>query len=513
MPAQFVLDYGIYLLAGLLMLAVLMTYLSHRVGFPALVLFIGLGMLFGSDVLGFIDFDSPFLARFVGVSALILILFEGGLKTDWKAVRPVALPSFVLATLGVVLTAVVLGYAAHLVLGLSLLNGMLLGAIVGSTDAAAVFAIIGPRRIRERVKITLEAESALNDPMAIFLTVLALTILSAPNPSYWQLLVFLVWQAISGIALGFGMGHLAVWIVNRFKLGEGVLYPAFFFSAAMLTYSAGSLLNGSGFLAVYLFGIIIGNSSIPYRQKVGEFHEGIAWLAQVTVFTLLGLLVFPSQLISVAVPGLILAAILTFIARPIAVAICTLGMKYSLRELTFIGWAGLRGAVPIVLATYPFLAGNEHSQLIFNTIFFIVIASTLLQGTTLTPMARLLGLELGPKYTPVHTLELTSLEQPHKVLVEMRITDRCYAFGKTLADLHLPENVHVAAISRGEGVVVPRGSTALEDGDFLFILMAPDQKQAVQALLTDGTPIESAFSEIEAKKGSTSPTEGHAGAS
>lgn len=487
MLTQASLDYGIYLIAGTLLLAFLLTRLSSKFGIPGLVLFVAIGMVLGSDISGLIYFDNPFVARLIGMLALIVILFEGGLKTEWSTVRPVLLPAGSLATLGVVGTSLVVGFAAHLVLNISLVEGMLLGAIVGSTDAAAVFSVIGQRRLKPRVKYTLEAESGMNDPMAIFLTILLLSIITAPVASAWDLIGLLVWQAATGLTIGFGMGRGTVTLVNRMRLGDGVLYPALFLTTSLVTYSVVSLVNGSGVLAVYIFAMVIGNSPIPFRHNVIRFHEGLAWLAHVSMFTILGLLVFPRQLIPVIVPGLILAITLILVARPLAVFATTPGMGFTFRERLFVSWAGLRGAVPIILATYPFLVGYEQSNLIFNTVFFVVLTSALLQGTTIPPLARRLGLELGPKRTPVHALELLSLGETNVELVEYRVTEQCAAVNRTLADLPLPEHVVVSAISRGDAMIPPRGSTQLQLGDFLFVLTPSSLVPTVQEILSSGT--------------------------
>ncbi len=505
---QVALDVAIYLVAGILMLAVLLARMSSRFGIPGLIVFLGLGILFGSDVLGIVAFDNAYLARLISTSALIIVLFEGGLKTEFTLVRKVALPSASLATLGVVVTSFIMGYAAHLVLGLPLMEGLLVGAIVGSTDAAAVFSVIGPQRIRQRVKSTLEAESGANDPMAVFLTILAINVIMGAAPSAWSLAGQLLWQGAVGLGLGVGLGRFVVWFVSRYDVGDDdSLYQAFFLGSAFLVYSMVSALNASGILAVYVYGIVVGNNAFPLSGQVVRFHEGLSWLAQVVLFALLGLLVFPNQLVDIVVPGLILAAIMILVARPPAVWLATLGMGFNTRERLFLSWAGLKGAVPVILATYPFLVNYEHSALIFNTVFFVVLVSALVQGTTIASAARLLGLDEGKAHSPVHTLELTSLRTVNTELVEYHVTQDCHAVGRMLRDLSLPKTVTVAAISRGDQVVIPRGSTSLAQGDFLFVLTPVDEVAHVQEILANGdgepdekTPDEKEFGSVEEKE-------------
>lgn len=477
-------DTGIYLLSLILLLALFLSRLSNRVGIPGLVLFIGLGMVLGSDITGWVYFDNAQVARFIGAVALIVILFEGGLQTEWASVKPALLPAGTLASLGVIGTAAILGYAAHLILDIPVIEGMLLGSIVGSTDAAAVFATLGPRRISERVKRTVEAESAMNDPMAIFLTVLLLSVMSPESPSVGSFFGLLIWQAVTGICLGLGVGIGAVKVIRHLRFGEAVLYPAFFLSVSLITFSIASLISSSGYLAVYILGIVIGNAPIPLRHSVLRFHESVSWFAHVAVFTMLGLLVFPSQLIPLIGIGILITLVLMFVARPLAVWIFTLGMRFSWREKVFISWAGLRGVVPVVLATYPFLAGYDKSDLVFNAVFFVVITSALVQGSTISPLARWLGLELGPRPEPAHTLELLTVGEAGTELVEFRIDGDTEASEKILRDLELPENVVVCAISRGDKVIAPRGTTRLQEGDFLFVLTPNDLVPDVKDIFT-----------------------------
>ncbi len=345
-----------FVLIGALLLisGVLVAKFSTRLGLPALVLFILVGMLIGSDGLGLIHFDNAETAQLIGILALVIILFEGGLQTKWSTVKSVAAPSLSLATLGVVLTSAIVGVAAMLIFDITWFEAFLFGAIVGSTDAAAVFAALKERNIKAKMGATLEAESGTNDPMAVFLTLGFIELILADDMSIFMLIPNFFWQMGVGLGLGFAIGKIASFAINRINLESSGLYPIFSVAFALLTYSVTAFIDGSGFLAVYVAALVIGNSELTYRYSIFQFNEGFAWMAQILMFIILGLLAFPGQLftLDVMAAGLFLSFILMFVARPVAVFLSTLGMKYTLKEKTFISWAGLRGAVPIVLATF-----------------------------------------------------------------------------------------------------------------------------------------------------------------
>lgn len=442
-------------------------------------------MVLGSDITGLIYFDDARLAQLVGTAALAVILFEGGLQTEWKQLRSVARPALSLATAGVLVTVLCTGLLAWWVLGVDVPMALLIGAIVGSTDAAAVFAVMADLNIRQRLKATLEAESGLNDPMAVFFTLLMLEWVQSGPPNLWQALGFLAGQMGLGLAFGVGFGKVTGWLLGRVRLAASGLYPILLLAAAIFTFAFTAWLGGSGFVAVYAYGVFLGSLELPYRQSIVRFHEGAAWLAQIGMFILLGLLVFPRQLMPIVVPGVAIAAGLMCIARPAAVWISTWGLGFTHRERAFVAWAGLRGAVPIVLATFPLLQGVPQSSLIFNVVFFVVLTSALVQGATITPLARRLGLVEAAAPARAITLELVGAEKVNVDLIEVVVPAGARVDGKRLSDLRLPEQVTVSAVLRGGRVVTPRGGTRLQGGDVLFILAAKEQTHLVRAILAE----------------------------
>jgi cell volume regulation protein A len=471
------------MLGALLVTGVVMTKVASRIGVPALVLFILVGMLLGSDIGGVIYFSDPWVAQLVGTIALVIILFDGGLQTKWKHLRRVAVPAASMATVGVAVQVGIMGILARLVLGLPWPLAIMVGAIVGSTDAAAVFAVIGNQNVPERLKATLEAESGFNDPMAVFLTVLMIEWAQHGPPNPWQAIGALAWEMAVGLAVGLLAGWLASRWVVRLRFEASGLYPILLFAFAMLTFGVTGWLHASGFLAVYVLAVYLGSVEIPYRQSVMRFHEATAWLAQMVMFILLGLLVFPRQMPAVVAPGMLLAAGLMLIARPVAVFSSTLGMGFAVRERLLLAWAGLRGAVPIVLATYPMLAGLPHSGLIFHVVFFVVLTSTAIQGALISPVAAWLGL-LGEPVPPRGiTLEFFTMEKLNAAMLEIVLPEGADVVGQTLAELPLPEHATVSALVRDGRVVAPNGDTTLHAGDTLFVLSSKGQIAAVRALL------------------------------
>jgi cell volume regulation protein A len=365
---------------------------AARVGVPSLVAFLALGMLLGSDGPGGIEFDDAELARKVGVIGLAAILYEGGLSTSWRRLRRVAVPAALLSTVGVVATAVLTGVAAYYLFDLSWLESVLLGAVVASTDAAAVFATLRYTNIRRRLARTLEAETGGNDPVAIALTIGLIDWIEKPNYTFPDLVLLVVRQLGLGLLTGVALGALAMWVFARLPHSVGAFAPVASVAAGALSFGAADVIGGSGFLAVYLVGLAVGSTPSRYRRQLVAFHEGLAFLAQVAMFIVLGLLVFPSQLGDVAWSALALTAVLLFAARPLAVVAALTHFGYPVREQLFLSWAGLRGAVPILLATFALSAEVSGSATIFNAVFFVVLVSTLAQGMTLEPFARRLGL-------------------------------------------------------------------------------------------------------------------------
>ncbi|WP_226087217.1 potassium/proton antiporter [Mesobacillus sp. S13] len=480
-------DSFILLLAFLFIVGVLTTRFSTRLGVPSLIFFIMVGMVMGSDVLGIIYFDNAGLAQMIGVIALVIILFEGGLQTDLKDVKPVIIPSLSLATVGVLITSGIVAVAAKMILGLDWLEAILFGAIVGSTDAAAVFAVLKGHNISPKLGSTLEAESGSNDPMAVFLTVAMIELITIPDASILKLIGDFFLQMGLGLILGVIFGKVAVKSLNSINLDSSGLYPVFATAFALLTYGVTTFLNGSGLLAVYIAAITIGNAEIAYRHSIFRFTEGFAWMMQILMFVILGLLVFPSELFNLAIliQGILISVILMMVARPAAVFISTIKMDYSQKERIFLSWAGLKGAVPIILATFPLLAGIEGSHQIFNVVFFVVLTSALIQGATIPMLANKLGLN-GPKKTiPMQSLELISLGKADAEMIEYEMESDSAIVGKTLMDIHFPEGTLVNAIIRHGKLIAPTGNTVIMAGDFLYILSGRKNKPKLKKLLKE----------------------------
>jgi cell volume regulation protein A len=452
---------------------------AARVGVPSLVAFLALGMLLGSDGPGGIEFDDADLARTVGVVGLAAILYEGGLSTSWRRLRRVAVPAALLSTVGVVATAVLTGAAAFYLFDLSWLESVLLGAVVASTDAAAVFATLRYTNIRRRLARTLEAETGGNDPVAIALTIGLIDWIEKPSFTFPDLVLLVVRQLGLGLLIGVALGALAMWVFARLPHSVGAFAPVASVAAATLSFGAADAIGGSGFLAVYLVGLAVGSTPSRYRRQLVAFHEGLAFVAQVAMFVVLGLLVFPSNLPAVALPGLALAALLVIVIRPVAVWISTALNEFTARERALLGWAGLRGAVPIVLATFVLSSELGTAETIFNAVFFVVVVSALLQGTTLEWTAARLGL-VDPRPTivaaPLEVDALGSLE-----LVEFDVAGDHAIAGSAVRELGLPRSTLIAGVARHGDTIPPRGTTVIEPGDRLFVL-AP---RALRAELED----------------------------
>ncbi|MFC4409673.1 potassium/proton antiporter [Chungangia koreensis] len=468
----------LFLISVMLITGVLATRFSSKLGLPALVLFMIAGMLLNN----LIYFDDVRLTQFFGTLALIIILFDGGIQTKWEKVRPIIGPATSLATIGVFITTIVTGFAATLIFDLSLLEGLLLGAIVGSTDAAAVFSVLGNKNFNKRLTATLEAESGSNDPMAVFLTVMFIEMIQIPGTSIWTAIGSLFLQMGLGLLFGFLFGKAVVWVINSIKLDISGLYPILALGAAIFTYAITDYLGGSGLLAVYVMAVFIGNSDLTYRFTILRFSEGFAWMMQIVMFTLLGLLVFPGDLLSVAWKGILVAIVLMFIARPIAVFISTMLMKFSVNDKIFISWAGLKGAVPIVLATYPMAAGIENGDLIFNTVFFIVLISALIQGSTLTWLAEKLNLT-GDDDNEYASIELIHLGSADPEIMKVTMPKSSPVIGLTLNDIELPVDTLIIGITRDKSLITPTGSTMIERKDTLYVLCDKEKRREVKAIL------------------------------
>jgi cell volume regulation protein A len=478
---MFLVDLLILLSGVLLLLGIASSKISARLGVPVLVLFLLLGMLAGSEGIGGIEFENYTLAHGIGSLALLFILFDGGLSTPLSNVRSTWKPSLVLATAGVLITALVTGWAASLILGVTLLEGMLLGSIVGSTDAAAVFAVLrsGGVMLDPKLSSTLEVESGSNDPMAIFLTVGCIEVLTGNMELGPDLLWLFVSQMAIGAVVGILTGLLAVRMVNRINLDAAGLYPVLVSAFALLGFGTAAWLGGSEFLTVYLAGIVIGNSKLVFQRGILLFHNASAWLSQILMFGVLGLLSFPSRLLGISLQGLLIGAVLIVLARPLAVLLTVVPFRFNLRELTFLSWVGLKGAVPITLATFPLLASVERAPLLFDVVFFVVVLSALVQGWSLPLVARWLKLDRPMEQKPPVTLEISSLRHVDGDIVDYTVGNDSRAAGRMVKDLALPDGVVIAIIARQQQIIPPQGRTRIEQGDHVIIVLRPGTRPLV----------------------------------
>ncbi len=486
---MFVVDQVILLTAVLLLIGTVSSKLSARLGLPVLVVFVAIGMLAGENGIGRIEFDNFVIAHAVGTVALAIILFDGGLQTRMQALRTVWKPSFLLATLGVLVTAGITGVAAARILDLPLMSGLLLGSIVASTDAAAVFSVLRSQglNLRERVAATLEIESGSNDPMAIFLTIGFLEVLSGRMEFGLGLLTLFVKQMGIGCLTGLVCGWAAVRVINRINLAAPGLYPVLAGSCGLAAFGVAAALGGSGFLAIYLAGIVLGNSRIVFQRGTFRFMDGLAWIGQIAMFVVLGLLSTPAELVPVIEPALLISAILILVARPIAVVPLLLPFRFGIREQVLISWVGLKGAVPIILATFPLMYGLPEGRLLFNVVFFVVLVSATLQGWTLPPLAARLGLQEGNTPPPSASLELLALGDMNAEIVDYALAPESLLAGRTVKELRLPDGAIIALVSRGKTLIPPRGSTRLESGDHLFVISQTADRASVDRVFSEGS--------------------------
>jgi cell volume regulation protein A len=442
-------------------------------------------MLAGSEGIGKLYFDNAQLAKSIGIVALIFIIFSGGLDTNWKDTRAVAWPGVVLSTLGVLLTAVITGLCAVYILKFSFLEGMLLGSIVSSTDAAAVFSILRSKRIslKSPLKPLLEFESGSNDPMAVFLTVSFISILTLKNMSIVSLIPRFFLDMGMGALIGYLMARFIVFFINRLKLYYEGLYPVIMISLVLLTYVIAVFLKGNGILAVYLAGLMLGQAEFPNKRMIVRFHDGLAWLMQIAMFVTLGLLVFPSHIVPLIGAGLLLTLLLMVVARPVSVFLCLLPFKISTRKKAMIAWVGLRGSVPIILATFPFMAGIAQADTIFNIVFFIVIASVLIQGTSIPIISKMLKLDAPWANRKSYPIEFEKTEGMDAELTDIIVPYNSGSAGKMIRGLNVPEKCLIMLISRNDKFIIPAGPTIIEGGDVLLVLANTEDLLAFQQAL------------------------------
>lgn len=472
------------LIAGALLVAALAASLvAGRLRLPGLVLFLGVGMLIGSDGLGWIDFDDFDLAETVGVICLALILFEGGLAAGWSEIRPVLGPAVALALPGTLITAVLTGSAAAWLFGFPLVEGLLLGSIIASTDGAAVFALLRGAGLRGRLERTLEGEAGFNDPVAVLLVLGFIEWVLHPAYGVADMAALFARQLGLGLIGGVAVGWLARAAFLRTRLASPGLYPVATLATAALAYGSAASLGGSGFLAVYLAGLALGTDELPARRTVTAFHEGLAWVAQLAMFLTLGLLVFPADLDDVAWEGTLLALVVVFVARPLAVLLTTAGAGFRRAEVVLLAWAGLRGAVPVVLAIFPVIEGVPGARRFFDVVFFAVLASTVLQGTTIDTVARRLGVVSDAPVRPPSIMEVGAVRELGADVVEHLVAPGDAAAGARLRDLGLPRDALVSLVVRGEEALLPRGSTRIEAHDRLLVLVRREIAAELPALV------------------------------
>ena len=481
------IEYVLLVGSALILASVAIAKVSDNLGVPTLLLFLGIGMLAGSEGPGGIYFADAGLAQSIGIIALVFILFAGGLDTSWQRAKPVFPQATSLATLGVFLTATLVGLFASFVLHFSLLTGMLLGAVVSSTDAAAVFSVLRSKQtsLRGNLQPLLELESGSNDPMAVFLTIGLIQLILKTETSAVSIFLHFVFQMGFGAILGLSLGKGMVVIVNRLKFSSEGIYPVFGLAFATLIYGATAAIGGSGFLAVYVAGIVVGNSEFVHKKGLLRFFDGLAWLSQITMFLTLGLLVFPSHIVPVMGIGLLISGFLMLVARPLSVFLSLSFSGFRLKERAFVSWVGLRGAVPVILATFPLLAGLPDAEMIFNVVFFIVLTSALLQGWSIPTVARILNVDAPIRKQRKYPIEFAPLEGVDTELIDLIVPFRSAVAGRPIVELGMPADSLIVLISRDKDFLVPSGGTILQEGDTVLVLVNKGNLPAVRSIFSE----------------------------
>jgi len=478
-----ILNAGNILLIGsiLLFISIVVGKAGFRFGVPALLLFLGVGMLFGTDGLG-IEFNNPQTAQFIGVIALSIILFSGGMDTSAAEIKPVMAQGVVLATAGVMLTALLTGFFIYHVTNLadsfvtlSFAESLLLASVMSSTDSASVFSILRSKRqgLKENLRPMLELESGSNDPMAYMLTILLIQVIQSGESSITNTALQFIMQMSIGAVSGYLLGRLAVYCINKLNINQS-LYPVLLLAFVFFIFSFTDLIKGNGYLAVYLAGLVVGNHKVVHKKSLTTFFDGITWLFQIVMFLTLGLLVNPAELLPIATLGILVGIFMIILARPASVLLCLLPFrKMTTKARVYVSWVGLRGAVPIIFATYPLIASIQHASLIFNVVFFITILSLVVQGTTVSFMAKILGLSTPEERKNVFNVELP--EEIKTAMSEIEVIPSMLTKGDRLMDLVLPDNTLVALIKKNDSYCVPKGKTKLHTGDKLLVITDDDE--------------------------------------
>jgi cell volume regulation protein A len=472
----------IFVAGALLAVGIAAAKVADRVRVPGLLLFVGLGMLVGSEGPGGVDFDNAELTRTLGTIGLVLILFEGGLSAGWREIRPVIGTAISLALIGTAVTAAIAGFAASWLLGLGTLESLLIGSAVAATDSAAIFAVLRGSTLRRRLARSLEGESGMNDPVALLLVTGFIDWIQEPGYGAEDMILNLVVKLAIGAVLGIVIGFGARWAVRNVDLPTPGLYPVASMATAAVSYGLAELAHGSGFLAVYLTAVILGTGIVPAKRTMLSFHQGLSWVSQIALFFLLGLLVFPSELGEVALDGLLLATVLMFVARPVAAFLASLASPFSLPERVMLGWAGLRGAIPIWLATFPVIAGVGAADELFDIVFFVVVASTLVQGASFEALAERLGVTTTEPALPRSLVETGMVRELGGEVIAYGVREDDAVVGRRVKELGLPREALLNVIVREGNAIPPRGSTAIEAGDELHILVRREAHQEVEQL-------------------------------
>ncbi len=473
----------LYLLFGsiILILSVFASKAGFRFGLPSLLLFLGVGMLFGTDGFGF-EFNNPQLTQVIGTLALSIILFSGGMDTKMAEIKPVISQGVVLATFGVLATTFITGGFIYMICHyssyfstLTFPESLLLAAVMSSTDSASVFSILRSKNVylKENLRPTLELESGSNDPMAYLLTIILIAYIQSGGMSIPQAALMLVLQLAIGAVGGFLLGKVTVWVINLMNNNNSSLYPIMVLALSFFIFSAVTLCKGNGYLAVYIAGLVFGNSRIVHKKSIGTFLDGFTWLWQIVMFLALGLLVNPHELLPVTPIGLGIGVFMILVARPISVFLSLLPYRnFSFRARLYISWVGLRGAVPIIFATYPLIAGIGHAQLFFNIVFFITILSLLIQGTTVTAAAKLLNLTDKPEAEDTFGVDLG--DDIRSAMSEINITADVLLHGNRLMDMDLPDHTLAVMVKRRDHYFIPKGNTPLKEHDKLLVITDDD---------------------------------------
>lgn len=460
----------ILLIAFLIILAIISTKISSKFGLPLLIGFILIGVIVGSDVLNLFYFDNAHLTKKIADVLLIFIIFDGGFRITKKAFTSVAGPSLTLATLGVALTAGILGVAIHFIFNFDIVYSLVISSIISSTDAAAVFMITKANPIKKNLATTLNIESAANDPMAIILTITFIQIAMGSFNSPFLAVVKLIWQFAGGVLSGYVCYRLSSFMFNKLNSDSRGDYSVLLIGCILFTYGFSELLWANGIISVFFMGYWLGNSQFPAKKYVTSFLESISVIFNMALFIMLGLLAFPHRFVNIWKDALIIVAVMMFVARPLAILISTIPFKYSLKEKTFMMWGGIKGAVPIVLATYPVEAGLDSNGFIFDTIFFAVFLSCLIQGMTLAPLSKLFEFTEKRKVDSPHTVELHSLKASEIDMFEVTVDERSANVGKKISELNFDKDVLISSIVRNGQIIFPKGDTKLKENDILFVL-------------------------------------------